>query len=148
MDLLVLLDRLDDAHAELRIGPGGNVALYAPDHIRLDITIRAAIRQHHSALLAHIKGARTGHALGFCTVCNAVSLTHYQPASKYPACRITPGCEGRHAIRDPDVVRLAAAAAPARPKQTKPPTTATSRRLLGPWPADPWARPSTTPSRP
>ncbi len=148
MDLLVLLDRLGDAHAELRIGPRGHVALYAPDHVRLDITIRAAIRQHHSVLLAHIKGARTGHALGFCTICNAVSLTHYQPASKYPACRITPGCEGRHAIRNADLRRLTAAVAPARPKQTQPPTPAPTRRLLGPWPADPWARPTTRTSEP
>lgn len=138
MDLLALLDRLDDAHAELRIGRSGNIALFAPDSIRLNITIRAAIRQHHKVLHAHVEGQRTGHALGFCTVCNAVSLTHYQPASKYPPCRMTPECEGRHEIRATDVERLVAVAAPARPKQPKPPKRPPERRLLGPWPADPW----------
>lgn len=144
MDLHELLDHLDASGARLTESEH-RLALDGPSSVRADLSVLAVIGANRDLLLAHVLGARTGHALGRCTECGAMSLTHYRPASKYPPCRLTPACPGRHEPRPVDVAQLTARRAPARPKvggeSENPPTN----RLLGPRPAWPqqWPTPGT-----
>jgi hypothetical protein len=149
-----LLDRLHGSDVELDVDPEGGLVVDAPDELLDDPAVLTAVRAHRELLAASVVGRRTGHGIGVCTHCGTGSLTHYRPASKFPTCRLTPGCPGRHELR-PDVVdAFVESGAPKRPtlprKRTQAgPTTyprTTSKRsggvavLLGPWPEYPTNR--------
>ncbi len=114
------------------------IMLSTPEEGRLpDPDVAAVITDNKTLLMAHVIGTATGHTLAFCTTCNAAVVTHYRPSGKWPTCRLTPGCAGRHEPRDTDVSRLAAIDAPQAPKQAAPPRKPPTKHLLGPRPAWP-----------
>lgn len=131
MRLDELLNRLDTAHARLEY-VDGKLRLEGRASIANDPDIASAIRRHRVLLFAQVLGRRTGHTVGFCTVCGRPSMTHYAPPGKYPSCRMTPRCQGRHEPRQADVDRLKAAGLPAAPKAPVPPRKPAHKRFLGP----------------
>ncbi|HXH56558.1 hypothetical protein [Iamia sp.] len=143
MGLADLLDALDDGPVDLDL-IAGRLRLTGPPGTRAELG--PAIARHRALLIAHLGGRRTGHALAPCTTCNQVSMTAVKRGS-WPACRMTPGCTGRHQPRPADLARLATAPRP--PAQATPDRRPATKRLAGTWPCYPpiiGDTPMTTPS--
>lgn len=131
MGITDLLDALDNGPADLDL-IGGRLRLTGPTGTRAELG--PVIAEHRALLVAHLLGRRTGHALAPCTTCNQVSMTAVKRGT-WPACRLTPGCNGRHQPRPADLARLTNAPRP--PAQATPDRRPATRRLAGPWPTYP-----------
>ena len=155
MNLLDTLDLLDVRGVTLRLDGHRIKAAGPPDAID---ALSDDLRQHRDLLHAHVLGVASGHLLAFCDECGEATITAVKDSSgrprsshdeddgyydRWPHCRMTPGCSGRHHPRPADLA--ARANCPAPPSTPRPPAKVDKRRLLGPRP--PWPSPPTTTDR-
>lgn len=94
------------------------------------------ITRFRDVIVAHLDGAASGHALGWCTRCGEPSLVHYRHKT-WPRCRMTPGCAtadppGRHIPDAHDIASLRAAGAPPAPTIPAPPRRHSKQRTATP----------------
>ena len=136
MTLIELLDHLDLHDCTLR-ATTTSLHLLGPGRVRKDPEVLAALKANKLLLIWHVYSRRTGHSLGFCTECSLPSLVHFRPSAKFPKCRMTPKCEGRHEPREADRKLLKKLKAPPRPTIPRVPATPEKSRLLGPRPTFP-----------
>ena len=105
----------------------------------LDAELRDHIIAVRPLVITAILGRRTGHAFAACTHCGQLSMTRAtaerareiatKPSTQWPACRMTPGCEGRHV---PSAVELDAVTQCKHPTMSRPPAKKAKARFLGP----------------
>lgn len=138
MDLLDLLDLLDNLDVELHLmagtGPGPRLRATSPAPIPPDAA--GHIREHRTMLVNTLIGRMSGHAPAPCDQCGRVSLVAIvkpdgHRRDPWPACRLTPRCEGRHVARDVDIARTNPAP---QPPQARQPRRISKSLLLGTWP--------------
>jgi hypothetical protein len=136
MTLIELLDHLDHHDCTLR-ATTTRLHLLGPGRVRKDPEVLAALKENKLLLIWHVYSRRTGHSLGFCTKCSLASLVYYDPSAKFPRCRMTPKCEGRHEPREADRKLLKRLKPPERETVPRTPATPDRSRLFGPWPPFP-----------
>ena len=119
-----------------RLAAVGAVVFVANGRLRVDAPTGAVtpeladeIKANRDTVLAAIHGRSTGHALAPCTSCSEVSMVNIDRSGKGPACRMTPGCDGRHEPRPIDLPTIKRVP---RPKQAAPPPNQGKARKLGP----------------
>jgi hypothetical protein len=127
--MLDTLDRLDELSVTLAIAntdDGLRLVTSARPGI-IDTDLRAAILEHRIMLINILIARATGHAPAPCTECGQITFTAIRsPGGKrrdgWPACRFTPGCEGRHEPRQRDIDRTKPRPPPARPRPPRRPS--------------------------
>jgi len=89
-----LIAHLEALGIQLDIDTEGRLVTSAP---RGAITADLAdvIGTNRELIVAVVIGRRTGHAFGPCTTCAEESMVNLNRTT-WPACRMTPGCKGRH----------------------------------------------------
>ena len=126
MSPLAIFDRLADLGAVTYVS-NGRLRIDAPTGA-VTPELAEAIKANRDTLVAAVIGRATGHALAPCTTCGDVSMVSIDRDDKGPACRMTPGCDGRH---EPRAADLPAIKKVPRPKQAAPPRNHGKARKLG-----------------
>ena len=126
MSPLAIFDRLADLGAVTYVS-NGRLRIDAPTGA-VTPELAEAIKANRDTLVAAVIGRATGHALAPCTTCSEVSMVSAAPTGKWQACRMTPGCDGRH---EPRRVDLELVTKRTQPKQAAPPRKTSKARKLG-----------------